>query len=185
MNHHLSQPRQGGFVLVTALLFLLAIALLGLAMMRSFGLNERIAGNTRDKLRAFSVAQSALQYGEWWLTQGDAGPAAACAGVSPVTGMSICETPLADPAQLPWAAHVDYQPPGLSVSSSGGVAASGDINFRAMPGLHISHLGPTPDGTGQLYRVSAFAYGGDPNTAAVVQSTYRLSSGGVKDLGGL
>ena len=167
------------------MLFLLISMILGAAMMNSFGLLERMSGNTRDKLRALSVAQNALQYGEWWLSEGHGGEASACAGVSQTAAMTVCEAPLGDPANLPWPVRADYEPPGVSVSSAGGVAADGDINFRALPGLHITELGMTPDGTGRLYRVSGFAYGGDPSTAAVVQSTYRLSSSGVKDLGGL
>jgi len=179
---------QRGFVLIAGLLFLLVSTLLGIAMLRSFGLQERIAGNTRDKLRAFTAAQSALQYGEWWLSQGHGGAGSGCSGVtlaSDPAGMRACDTPLADPGDpQSWDVRTDYLPPTLSVSSAGGLADDGDLNYHAMPGLYINYLGFTPDGSGQLYRVNAFAYGGKPNTTVVVQSTYKVSSG-VKDMGGL
>jgi len=180
--------RQRGFVLIAGLLFLLVSTLLGIAMLRSFGLQERIAGNTRDKLRAFTAAQSALQHGEWWLAQGTAGTGAACTGVtlaSDANGMRACDAELANAADpQAWEARTDYLPPQLSVDAAGGMAADGDLNYHAMPGLYINYLGFTPDGSGQLYRVNAFGYGGKSNTTVVVQSTYQLSSG-VKDLGGL
>lgn len=178
---------QAGFVLVAGLLFLLVSTLLGIAMLRGFGLQERIAGNTRDKLRAFTVAQSALQYGEWWLSEGHGGTGGACSGVTIATDPStlrVCADPLPTPTTLPWTTRTDYQPAELAVSSDGGMADDGRLNYRGAPGLHINYLGFSSDGSGMLYRVSAFAYGGKQDTAVVVQSTYRLSSG-VKDLGGL
>jgi type IV pilus assembly protein PilX len=177
-----------GFILVVGLLFLIVLTLLSVAMFRSFGLRERIAGNTLDKLRAFEAAQSALQHAEWWLGQGiGIGTGLACSGVrdgNDVSAMTICSDALSNPMQLPWPARTDYLPPGMVVSTAGGVAPNGDINYHAKPGLHISYLGVGPDGLSQLYRVSAFGYGGNPDSAAVVRSTYQIQTG-VKDLGGL
>ena len=78
--HRCAGPaRKGrGFVLVTALLILLVLSLLSASMFRSFALQENIAGSTREKQRAAHSAQSALQYGEWWLAQGNGGSGAAC-----------------------------------------------------------------------------------------------------------
>ena len=177
-------PRARGFVLVMGLMFLLMCLLLGLAMFRSFGLQERIAGNTRDKQRAFEAAQSALQYAEWWLQSGIAAMPGACAGVvdgSSVAAMRVCANAVATPTQLPWPERTEYQPPAMVVQGGGGVTG-GDIRYRGKPGLQVHYLGLTPEGDGQLYQVSAFAYGGNPDTAAVVQSTYKLTSG-VHDLG--
>lgn len=174
-----------GFVLIAGLITLLVISLLAVAMMRGHGVQDRMAANTRDKLRAFAVAQSTLQYGEWWLQQGNGDTGVGCVGVSPVESMRVCAAPVADPAALPWPVRTDYRPPELSVSPDGGMDATGRVNYRAAPGLHIHYLGPTKDGTGQLYRVSAFAYGGQGDTAVAVQSTYQVVSSGIKDLGGL
>jgi type IV pilus assembly protein PilX len=178
---------QEGFVLVAGLLFLLVSSLLGVAMVRGTGLEERIAGNTRDKLRAFSVAQSTLQLGERWLADGGAGTGGPCGDVA-VAGatdaLRVCADALPDPAALPWGTRIDYRPDELAISPAGGLADDGRLNYREPPGLHIAYLGFSADGNAQLYRVSAFAYGGKADTVAVVQSTYEVSSG-IKDLGAL
>jgi type IV pilus assembly protein PilX len=169
------------------MMFMLMCTLLGLAMFRSFGLQERIAGNTRDKQRAFEAAQTALQYGEWWLRSGADVTPVSCAAPDVANGnsvaaMRVCNSELATPAQLPWPGRIDYQPPAMGVQGGGGVGAGGDVLYQGKPGLRMQYLGLTPEGTGFLYRVNAFAYGGNADTAAVVQSTYKLTSA-VRDLG--
>lgn len=174
-----------GFILVTGLLFLVLMTLLAVAMFRSVGLQERIAGNTLDKQRTFEAAQTALQYGEWWLGQGAAGTGGACSGVAngnTVTSMRVCSDALAGLMAPPWAARTDYLPPAMAVAAGGGLAGSGDVNYQAKPGLYVRFAGMSADGEAQIYQVSAFAMGGQAGTAAVVQSTYQVSSG-VKDLG--
>ena len=156
-------------------------------MFRSFGSTEKVAGVTRDKQRAFEAAQSALQYGEWWLGQGLAGSVQACSSVvnaNTIASMVVCSAPLATYTPtpwVPWAARMDYLPPSMTVASGGGVVtAGGDINYQAKPGLYIYAMGSTTLPNGQsasMYQVTAFGYGGNPDTVAVVQSTYELKSG--------
>ena len=62
--------RQNGMVLVTALLMLIVVTIIALAMFRSFGVDEKIAGNLREKQRAVSAAETAEQYAEYWLANG-------------------------------------------------------------------------------------------------------------------
>ena len=59
---------QKGMALVSALLLLVVTTVLALAMFRSFGVLEHIAGNTREKQRAFHAAESARTYAEAWLS---------------------------------------------------------------------------------------------------------------------
>ena len=47
-----TSTRQRGMVLVTSLLLLVVVTLLAVSMFRSFGLDEKIAGNLREKQRA-------------------------------------------------------------------------------------------------------------------------------------
>ena len=60
-----------GMVLVSSMLLLLIITILAVSMFRSFGTQEKIAGNVREKERALHAAESAEQYAEWWITQGN------------------------------------------------------------------------------------------------------------------
>ena len=174
------RARQNGFVLIAGLLILIVVTLLSVSIFRSLGLQERIAGNTREKQRALEAAQSALQYGEWWLNLGNAGTGVGCTSVANAnvkSEMKVCDKVLANPAALPWAARADYQPPEMTVKSGGGLAASGDINYWAKPGLHIYYLGLGPDSKSLVYQVSAFGYGGSKTAAAVVQSVYQIKPG--------
>src|SRR5712675_1995916 len=73
MNAHpsLRASAQRGVALISSLLLLIIITILALSMFRSFGTQEKIAGNLREKDRALHAAASAQQYGEWWLIQGN------------------------------------------------------------------------------------------------------------------
>src|SRR5215468_12550182 len=62
---------QQGMALVSSMLLLLIITILVVSMFRSFTIQEKIAGNVREKQRALHAAESAEQYAEWWLTFGN------------------------------------------------------------------------------------------------------------------
>ena len=180
-----------GIVLVSAMLILVVLTILSVSMFRNYGLQERIAGNTREKQRAFNVAQSALQYGEWWLAQGNGGAGSACTSLldanatTPTT--QICSNAMtsAQTAAVPWKSAsaadfgVAYVPPNLTVASPGQVDA-----YSSAPRFYITPLGLDPSGKLQLYQVSAMGYGGNSTAVTVVQSVYAIKSG-VVDAGGL
>ncbi len=183
------RQRERGYTLIVGLLLLLVLTLFAVGMFRSFGLQEKIAANTRDKQRALEAAQSALQYGEWWLGQGNGSTGTTCTGVNngnTLANMRVCNIGLLTPTALPWGVGSTYLPPSMTANGGGGMAGAssptGDINYAGIPGLYINYLGLTPNGLSQLYAITAYGYGGDAMTAAVVQSTYRISSG-AKDLG--
>ena len=50
-------------------------------MFRSMGLDEKIAGNMRDKQRALNAAETAEQYAENWLSLGNGSNGVACTAV--------------------------------------------------------------------------------------------------------
>jgi len=62
-----ASPRQRGSALAIALIFLLLMTLLGVSAMRGSNLQERMAGNQRDRNMAFQSAEAALRAGETWL----------------------------------------------------------------------------------------------------------------------
>lgn len=185
--------RRSGFALITGLLLLVMITLLAVSMLRGNGLQQMIAGNTREKERAFEAAESALQYGEYWLTNGTAGTGGACAGVVTVASsadVSVCATALTAPADpQSWPATFNFTPPAMKISATGtpgGKAVDGnanlDINYAKTPGLYIAYLGLAPNGQQMLYSVTGAGYGGVTGTAAVVQSVFATTSS-IRDLG--
>jgi type IV pilus assembly protein PilX len=180
------RPRQRGMVLVTALLMLIVVTILALAMFRSFGLDEKIAGNLREKQRALSAAETAEQYAEYWLTSGggstNSGPVVCSSVVAASVSPQICTNPLASATQLPWLAGgnpvgVTYAP---SVPSAMNVTTTPiQGSYYATPAFYIQYVGT--NSTGAIYQIDAQGYGGSPDTVAVVEATYIVQSG-VKNL---
>ena len=184
-----AKGRQRGIVLVSAMIILVVLTLLAISSFRSFGLQERIAGNTRDKQMAFQVAQETLQYGEWWLTKNGATPDSTCPAGLNTTTISICSTTVtyATFSSVPWGG-TGTSAIGFSVNPAppNGFSTSGGTNTYAItPRLYIFDLGGSPIAPGvNLYQVTAMAEGGKANSVAVVQSIYSLQNA-VKNLGGL
>lgn len=184
---------QRGIALITSLLMLVIITLLALSMYRGIGLQEKIAGNTREKQRSLQTAESALQYAEWWLNwfpsqPGNSlatiipiAPANTCSGThynaNVVTNMVVCSNALTNAAtSLPWPGAGDYTPPAMTVAAGGGVvSAGGDINYAGTSALYIQYLPASSSGTTNVFQITAVGYGGSANGASVLQSTYSLT----------
>jgi type IV pilus assembly protein PilX len=191
-----SPARQRGVALISSILLLVIITILALSLFRSFGTQEKIAGNLREKERALHAAESAQEYGEWWLLQGNnaAVGAVACAAGTLNANLGegqICNqtpqqagwwVPPVAPAP-PWASQVTYLPPGMSVTA-GVNGTNNDPPYAATPGFYIADLGLAADGQGEAYQVDAYGYGGGTATVAVVESSYEVQQG-VVNRGGL
>jgi type IV pilus assembly protein PilX len=178
-------PRRAprGFALITALMVLVMLTLLALSMFHSFGLQQKIAGNTREKERSLQAAQSALQYGEWWLSQANLMPkdlGVPCTNttfIAKPTDMRLCNATLATPGTLStWTGASTYTPPNMIVLAGGGLTTDGnaqiDINYAKAPQVYVARIGMSADQTALLYSVTASGYGGTPDTTTVVQSIY-------------
>jgi type IV pilus assembly protein PilX len=172
-----------GIALVTALILLLVITLLGLTMTRGFTAQERNAGNTREKQRAFEAAESTLRFGEREILNGASTTASNCnslvsADTTPQS-VVVCSNALtsAQATGIPWkdiSSGADlgysYTPPGLSVGTTGGTSS-----YVITPRFYISPLGLDPSGLNQLYQVTSMAQGGNTSSNAVVQSVYSVT----------
>lgn len=178
--------RQRGLVLISSLLLLVVVTILAIGLFRSFGMDEKIAGNTREKQRALQAAVSAQQFAEWWLSVGNTASPVSC--TAPVTAptVQVCSNILPtlvggaqNIASLSWASTatgqgVIYTPPSMATSIQTG-ANIGAGTYYASPVFYISYLGVglgANGASGNLYQIDAVGYGGSPNTAAVVESTY-------------
>lgn len=193
---HLPAPRQRGMALITSMLLLIVVTIMALSMFRSYGIQERIAGNTRDKQRAINAAVSAQQYAEFWLSGAAAPVAAVCAAgpFVPSANAQICSNPLTAPESLPWASGVTYTQftanaiNNMSNTLNNVTASADDPNgthmfasYFAAPAFYITDLGSNAGTPGEVYQIDAVGYGGTANTVAVVESTYLLTSGTAKD----
>ena len=193
MNAHpsLRASAQRGVALISSLLLLIIITILALSMFRSFGTQEKIAGNLREKDRALHAAASAQQYGEWWLIQGNnaAIGAVTCAGTlnANLGQGQICNQ---TPAQAgytvtqpgTWVAQIQYLPPTMGVPGAAG--PNGDPPYFGAPAFYVADLGLAGDGAGEAYQIDAYGYGSTAGTVAVVESTYEVAQG-VVNRGGL
>jgi type IV pilus assembly protein PilX len=176
---------QRGMTLIAAMLLLLVITILGVAMFHSFGIQERIAGNTREKHRAKHAAETTQVHVERALkgNQGaNATTGVVCtAGVVAETppGILICTNTLAsvatNMATMPLniggvETDVTYSPPGITVGSNGSNV------YYALPRYYVSFIaGSYNQTTGvstNTYTIDALAYGGNANSLAEVESTY-------------
>lgn len=178
---------QRGMALITGLLLLLVVTLIAVSMFHGFGVEEQIAGNTREKQRAVNTANSALQYGEWWLINGQVPPTVTCSNlVSSDTGQ-VCSNTLANYATVPWTLNgaqigVTYTPftqSSLTQTVTGNGAPS-QGTYYATPAFYITDMGsvvnPSTGNSGELYQVDAYGYGGTANAVAEVESTYLVTN---------
>ncbi len=186
MMERLSQPtKQNGIALISSLIIMLLMTVVALSLMRGTSLFEKIAGNTREKQRAFQSAQDALQFAEFWLQQTATPTAltgAACS--STLTSIQVCTGTGSDPGTLLSAIYAlpsysGYKPPSMTVASGGGLSASGDVNYSKNPSIYINPLGTI--NSQPVFRITAIGYagsGGKNGTVAVVQSIFAVTGGG-------
>jgi type IV pilus assembly protein PilX len=173
-----SPSAQRGVALITALLMLLVATILAAAMFRSFGTQEKLAGNLREKQRALHAAEMAQQYAEASIANGTAGPTGACNSVVDSTSPQVCNIALASPTSLPWTAGVYYVPPEAWTGKQMNVTTtSGQDTYYQKP---IYYMGKK--GGAEYYQVDAIGVGGTsidgtttPNAVAVVESTYMVT----------
>jgi type IV pilus assembly protein PilX len=169
--------RQEGMALVASLLLLVVMTILGVAMFRSYGFQQHIAGNTREKTLAFQNAMDAQRYAESWLTSNNgvhATNGSACTTMMSVSAGStqVCSNLIqSDVQDVPWPSYVSYSPP----NSSG---------LFQVPMFYISYLGSGPANgyqmtsgiTYNLYQIDAAGYGQSSASVAVVESTYTVQT---------
>lgn len=175
--------RQHGMALISGLLLLLVVTILGISMFRSFGIQAKIAGNTREKQRALHAAEGAQAYAEWWVSQAGGGNATMgnpCTGVVKINGpadVQVCSNQLtaATVTNVPWMA--DGNPVGYTYTMPG-MTTTGPDRYFQVPMMYIAYLNGTYDKSSGTqtnnYRVDASGYGGTVNTVAVVESSYQV-----------
>jgi type IV pilus assembly protein PilX len=177
--------RQRGAVMITALMILLLMTVFGVSTMDSNILEERMAGNMRDRNTAFQAAESALRTAENWISTQTSLP-----NVRDVTDSSD-KSPLWDVST----AHPDY--PSITTGSpwwylrdaswwaANGVVLSGAEQIpdvAAQPVYIIEKLPPSTESleaaqsldSSDIYlQVTARGVGGSASTVVLLQSVYK------------
>jgi type IV pilus assembly protein PilX len=167
-------------------------------------MQERIAGNMREKQRALQAAMSAQEYAEWWLTtqsnaqraisMGVAADAAVVCGTglldanlgagqiclntlsSQLGGITLTNWPNLDSTST---VGILYTPPGFNYGATthyGAVSNNANIPdvYAARPRFYLADLGGLPTGRGEVYQIDAYSFGESTTAAAVVESTVSI-----------
>jgi len=196
--HRSPRTSQHGVVLISSLLLLLVVTIMALSMFRSFGLQERIAGNVREKQRALQAANTTQQYAEWWLAN-QSGAIYAVASGGAATADTVCTATTIDantgtprictlatslavisgttPAMWPINASgvgMAYTPPNMNVTNTSGTETSGGAYYANRPHFYITDLGALATGRGEAYQVDAYAFGLSSTAISVVESTVAI-----------
>jgi type IV pilus assembly protein PilX len=169
MNKHTSLTHQSGAVLIVSLIMLLLLTLIGTTGMQSTTLEEKMAGNMRNKELAFQAAESALKAAEASLNP----PPLVSTFVDAGTGGFYSNT-----STIPTASAIltdSFWTANPFVTSS--VTTLG--NDIATPVYIIQDMG-VADCTGAAigsggcrnYRITARATGGTANAVVILQSFY-------------
>jgi type IV pilus assembly protein PilX len=182
--------RQRGVALIAAILILLVITILGMAMFRSYGMQQRIGGNTRDKARAVHAAMASQNFAEWFLTGNNganAATTATCSGTTNAVTAAAAGTPMVCSNIIPttvaspdtWGAAFTYQPTGMNMT------AGGLDSYEQVPQFYISALGSPTGGsiykspigeTQAMFQVDAAGWGATAQAVSVVESSYVVQS---------
>lgn len=197
MSTPCNRQTQQGMVLITSLLLLIVVTILALSMFRNFGLEEKIAGNVREKQRALHAAETAQQYAESWLSKVGTAVSTDCTELlnANLGEGQICAAPLmiqnnhASIASGTWPTlGVSYNPvdsggsPLMKLTAA--VPPGTPDTYYQAPQFYIYDVGGSADGSGELYQIDALGYGANANAVAIVESTYVISTGW-HDAGGL
>lgn len=164
---------QRGAALITGLIFLVILTLIVLAGLGVSNLEERMAGNARDRDLAFQAAEAALQQAEQVLQQPALPNFALGTGYTPqINGAgtdSFWQT-------YNWSGQSITYNPGLNGGQSiSGVAAQPQYVVEQMPAVTGpgSSLVVGPLGSTTYYRITARGVGATTDAVVILQATFR------------
>jgi|EndMetStandDraft_4_1072995.scaffolds.fasta_scaffold03008_6 type IV pilus assembly protein PilX len=157
MKQPIFTQRQRGVTLVITMLMLLLVTIVGVSMIRSTTTDERMAGATRDREKAFQAAEAAVQT---CLTQ---------VKVNSFAGTKL--NPVAAISSAPnWEVAANWSNANSTEITFPPNAGDGPdaVGLAAWPRCMVESLGAG----GESYRVTGRAVGGSSNTEVILQATY-------------
>lgn len=146
-NHTHLPSGQRGVTLIVAMIFLAILALLGVTVAQTTQLEERMAGNTRDRDLAFQATEAALTW-------------ASMQNMTTLSGASTINTAANDDAVF-WNA---FAWGGATQLTSAQITVNG---LAAYPQLVVERRGST-----NRYRVTARGVGATDSTVVILQAEY-------------
>ncbi|WP_018954728.1 pilus assembly PilX family protein [Thioalkalivibrio sulfidiphilus] len=161
------RSNQQGSALAIALVFLLLLTLIGVTAMQTTTLQERMAGNVRDRSLAFQAAEAALREGEAFLSQ---------AALPQFNNTGGLLAPLNNPGMVTtWEAHNWAANSRLYTGNLPGVAEQPRYVIEELPPVQTAgdtaRFGALPE-VG-VYRVTARGVGGTADAVVILQTTFR------------
>jgi type IV pilus assembly protein PilX len=166
--------------LITCLMLLLVLTVLGVVMMRTSVMQERMAGNTRDLNMALQGAEAALRYGEAEIAVLTSRPEPAEAlPCGLVCDIGILPIAIYDQTQFDWTNNAAQYGQGTVPATLAGSSGSGKLN--ADPRYTLDYAGFIPDnaegaqtwGDGRVvYQVTSRSTGSSGMANTVLRSTY-------------
>lgn len=180
-----SKPAQRGAALIVSLVFLIILTLLGTTAAMNTSLQERMAGNTRNRDLAFQAAEHALAAADDWLrtqtteTLDDIflDEAGTCSNTDPKGGY-VCfdeDNPTTNDAAY-WQSSFGWDEYDL-LSPPESDALDDDV-FYAQPVYLIERMPSYKDAAGKIYRyyrVTARGVGGSADAVVILQAMYRIA----------
>ena len=169
-----SSQRQNGAVLIISLFILLIMTLVGITSMSTTSLEEKMAGNMRDKNIALQASEAALEDGEGWLAALGAEPADTTSCGSPPCDVWVLNVlpNLGDQSQSWWQTNArEYGAAGTKDISD----VSTDPYFVIEAQSYVRDnldSGQNPPTGRPFYRVTAKGTGGTDDAKAILQSTF-------------
>ena len=169
------RPGQRGAVLVVGLIFLALLTLIGVTAFSVATQEERMAGNARDRLRAFEAAEAALRHCESLLTD-PIPPALAAPDTNSSTGMY---------GQPPTGGQEKWETVTWTAADSLEVPGGRTVwdEVAAPPRCIVQRLAQTrtptasqraelAQGVAVAYQVTGRGVGANRNTAVVLQTSF-------------
>jgi type IV pilus assembly protein PilX len=166
--------RQAGAVLVISLLILLIMTLIGVTAMSTTSLEEKMAGNMRDKNTALQASEASLEDGELWLASLGSKPAETTAcGAPPCDVWTLNTLPdLSSQSQSWWQSNArEYGTAGSKDLSEVTTDPYYVIEAQAVVRDNLDS-GQNPPTGRNFYRVTARGTGGTDDAQVVLQSTF-------------
>jgi type IV pilus assembly protein PilX len=164
-------PYQSGAVLIISLIMLLLLTLIGTSSMQSTSLEEKMAGNMRDKSLAFQAAESALKAAESSL------PPAVSPTDSGTGGIYSSTSTIPTAAAILTDAFWTTNPVATStVTGLGNNITTPLYIIQDMGMICTTTTLPCPaSDQKQTYRITTRATGGTTNAVVILQSVYSPS----------